>query len=326
MSENKQDTINVELPIKARGDWVYVSSDWAASRERWREIAAGEWGYAVSATRTIAPAVVEWIERDEWEPLPIPDVGRKIQATLRDGRVVTLDVHRIDRCFSYVGVETCGALHFIESEPDGAAANHPRTITAWEYVDEFKPLDVPVVGRRIKATLRDGTVKTFEVERVHDIGSRWVQVIAKDPYFYYFIELKSDPHKRHPDDIVDWEYVDDTPKFEAGDWVLVGEDPDVVHAAWGQVGWVADPLETATPYKVRFPSEWHQIVEEEYLTPASPKDADWRVGNTVPAGTSIGREWVGESVVTGHRSLFGVSDSRTATTDRKIVWLGEFNG
>ena len=247
-----KDTITVELPIEAGENYVGLPGIVTLSRDNWRDAVESPHRWSPDV-RNLAPAVVAWIERDEWKPLDLPDEGRTIKATLRDGRV-----------------------------------------------------------------------ETFKVRKVVS-GSAWTRVWKDDSDdVARYIQRVRDVYPPDPTDIVAWEYVDE-PKFKNGDWVRVGADPDVVHAAWGQVGRIEDEAELGFNYEVGFPSGWHQIVEEKYLTPANPKDVEWKAGDTVPAGTSIGREWVGESVLTGHRSLFGVSDSRTATTDRKIVWLGESN-
>lgn len=208
------DTITVELPIEAHHDcYVSVTGVVSVSRETWREIAANPNATRNNIVRTVAPAVVAWIERDEWKPLDLPEVGRTIEATLRDGRVETFKVGKVkdDSAWAYVWKADSGhRARFIQRTID-ATDHGPRDIIAWDYVDEWKPLDVPDVGRTIKATLRDGRVEKFQV-CVTETGrhSKWAGVRkAGSSGEVHHIQLTPDADSPIGSDIIAWDYVDE---------------------------------------------------------------------------------------------------------------------
>ena len=133
-----KDTITVELPIEARsGGYVSVAGFVSASRDRWREIATDLAGASVGVT-ALAPAVVAWIERGEFKPLDLPEVGRRIKATLRDGYVETFKVSAIEGASAWARVwnaDANGGFRFIQRVRDVDDPS-PDDIISWEYVDE----------------------------------------------------------------------------------------------------------------------------------------------------------------------------------------------
>ena len=139
MSENKQDTINVDLPIEAVADGRVSVLDIILSREYWSKVAATPDSALTDWTRVLAPAVVAWIERDEWKPLDLPEKGRTIKATLRDGSEETFEVKGVDDYGAgWVEVWKVDARREVRYIPltIDAASRPPTDIIAWEYVDE----------------------------------------------------------------------------------------------------------------------------------------------------------------------------------------------
>lgn len=168
MSENKQDTITVELPIGVtQSGSVRVAGYWL-TRDNWRSVVEGLSSVS-SLVAAIAPAVVAWIERDEWKPLDLPAVGRTIKATLRDGRVETFKVGKVvdGSTWAYVSkADSYDAARFIQRRFD-VDDLHPTDIIAWEYVDETAEHTITTVNTARAEALERASIW---VERIYPAG------------------------------------------------------------------------------------------------------------------------------------------------------------
>lgn len=149
-----KDTITVELPIKAEdGGYVRVFGiRWA--REYWREFAADPSIALSEQTRVLAPAVVAWIERDEWKPLGVPEVGRTIKATKRNGKTEAFQTSEVKALRRVVHVYDSEGDHFaIPLTVERAEWERDYDIIAWEYVDE--PAQPTISAEQVEAAARD---------------------------------------------------------------------------------------------------------------------------------------------------------------------------
>lgn len=204
------DTINVELPIEARdGGYVSVGS-LVLPRGYWREVAT-DLALASVIVRAVAPAVVAWMERDEWKPLDVPEVGRTIKATLRDGRVETFEVGVTEtgHYSEWAGVwkiGSSGEVHYIQRVRDVVDAG-PGDIIAWEYVDEADPINVPADGSMISATFGDGSVRVIAVRWAASIGK--IAGVIQSSITQYRVGEWADDHADPQRDITSWKYVDE---------------------------------------------------------------------------------------------------------------------
>ena len=149
-----QNTITVELPIEVDGtDVVRVPHIGSMRRNRWREIAANPGQFGYGGHDIVAPSVVEWIERDEWEPLDVPEVGRTIKATLRDGRVETFTVKSVSGSEFWAIVRSATEeRYYLEVKPDERERDE-FDITAWHYVDDKPALTLAEIADQLQTTV-----------------------------------------------------------------------------------------------------------------------------------------------------------------------------
>lgn len=156
MSTEQKDTITVELPIEARGTDVDVAGS-ERTRANWRAIAANPDVTAFPLARALAPAVVAWIERDEFKPLGIPEVGRTIKATKRNGKTETFQTSEVMALQRAVHVYDSEGDHFgsIPLTVERAAWELDYDITAWDYVESDPAKSTATVHVTVKPDMTE---------------------------------------------------------------------------------------------------------------------------------------------------------------------------